>query len=134
LGFENGVVATLTASKVTHRKTRKIEAHCKRSLTSADFLNQEILVHRHMMAQTSPHPLYRQDGLIERVAIANIEPLQAELEHFVQCVRGGMQPSVGGQQALRALRLASLIEQMAMDGKIWQPSDLAVLESPMLPV
>lgn len=134
LGFANGVVATLTASKVTHRKTRKIEAHCKRSLTEADFLNQEILVHRHMTAQTSPHPLYRQDGLIERVAINNIEPLQAELEHFVHCIRGGMQPSVGGEQALRALRLASLIEQMAMDGQIWQPADLAILETPMLPV
>ncbi|MFM6453860.1 MAG: gfo/Idh/MocA family oxidoreductase, partial [Planktothrix sp.] len=42
-----------------------------------------------------------------------------ELEHFVNCVRGGNQPSVGGEQALKALRLASLIEQMALDGKAW---------------
>ncbi|MBE9033150.1 Gfo/Idh/MocA family oxidoreductase [filamentous cyanobacterium LEGE 11480] len=134
LGFASGVVATLTASKVTHRKTRKIEAHCKRSLISADFLNQETLVHRHITAQTSPHPLYRQDGLIERVATANIEPLQAELEHFVQCICGGMQPSVCGQQALRALRLASLIEEMALDGQAWKTTDLAELQKPMLPV
>jgi predicted dehydrogenase len=134
LGFACGVVGTLTASKVTHRKARSIEAHCKRSLTSADFLNQEILVHRHMTAQTSPHPLYQQDGLIERVAITNVEPLQAELEHFVQCIRGGMQPSIGGQQALRALRLAILIEQMSLDGQVWQTTELAQLEKPMLPV
>ncbi len=29
-------------------------------------------------------------------------------------------PSVGGEQALKALRLASLIEQMALDGRAWK--------------
>ncbi|HEY9844782.1 MAG TPA: hypothetical protein V6D03_01135, partial [Candidatus Caenarcaniphilales bacterium] len=64
--------------------------------------------------------LYRQDGLIEKVSTSNIEPLQAELEHFANCVRGGSQPAVAGEQALKALRLASLIEQVALDGKPWQ--------------
>ncbi|MGA1265253.1 MAG: gfo/Idh/MocA family oxidoreductase, partial [Prochlorothrix sp.] len=35
------------------------------------------------------------------------------------CVRGGDQPSVGGEQALKALRLASLIEEMAASGQDW---------------
>ncbi len=121
--FVNGVVATLTASKVTHRKLRRIMAHCKHSLTEADFLNKEILIHRQTTADSlTDHGqvLYRQDGLIEKVYISNIEPLHAELEHFVNCVRGGEQPSVGGEQALKALRLASRIEQMALDGCVWQ--------------
>ncbi len=126
LGFANGIVATLTASKVTHRKIRRLAAHCKNSLTEADFLNNEILIHRQTTANyTSDYGqvLYRQDGLIEKVYTSNIEPLHAELEHFVHCVRGGDQPSVGGEQALKALRLASLIEQMALDGQVWQQSD-----------
>jgi len=124
LGFANGIVATLTASKVTHRKIRRISAHCKNSLTEADFLNNEILIHRQTTANYMTdygQVLYRQDGLIEKVYTSNIEPLHAELEHFVNCVRGGNQPSVGGEQALKALRLASLIEQMALDGQVWQP-------------
>lgn len=127
LGFANGIVATLTASKVTHRKIRSIAAHCKHSLTEADFLNNEILIHRQTTANCMAdygQVLYRQDGLIEKVYTSNIEPLQAELEHFVSCVRGGEQPSVGGEQALKALRLASLIEQMAIDGKAWHPGDI----------
>lgn len=123
LGFSNGIVATLTASKVTHRKIRTIAAHCKNSLTEADFLNNEILIHRQTTADCLTdygQVLYRQDGLIEKVYTSNIEPLHAELEHFVHCVRGGDQPSVGGEQALRALRLASLIEQMALDSQVWQ--------------
>lgn len=127
LGFANGIVATLTASKVTHRKIRRIAAHCRHSLTEADFLNNEILIHRQTTANCLTdygQVLYRQDGLIEKVYTSNIEPLHAELEHFVSCVRGGNQPSVGGEQALKALRLASLIEHMALDGQTWQQSDL----------
>jgi len=132
LGFTNGVVATLTASKVTHRKIRRISAHCKNSLTEANFLNNEILIHRQTTANYRTdygQVLYRQDGLIEKVYTSNIEPLHAELEHFVGCVRGGNQPSVGGEQALKALRLASLIEQMALDGQVWQSADLDIVHS-----
>ncbi|MEM9116547.1 MAG: Gfo/Idh/MocA family oxidoreductase [Cyanobacteria bacterium P01_D01_bin.6] len=128
LGFANGVVATLTASKVTHRKIRTIAAHCRNSLTEADFLNNEILINRQTTANTMTNygqVLYRQDGLIEKVYTSNTEPLHAELEHFVNCVRGGEKPSVGGEQALKALRLASLIEQMALDGQVWYGEDLA---------
>ena len=60
--------------------------------------------------------------------VKNIEPLYAELEHFVNCVRCGSEPSVGGEQALKALRLATLIEQMALDGKVWKLSDRERLE------
>ena len=126
LGFANGIVATLTASKVTHRKIRRIVAHCKNSFTEADFLKNEILIHR----QTNNNSLidhrqvlYRQDGLIEKVYTTNVQPLSAELEHFINCVHGGNQPSVGGEQALKALRLASLIEQMALEDRVLKPLD-----------
>ncbi|RMF25457.1 MAG: gfo/Idh/MocA family oxidoreductase, partial [Cyanobacteria bacterium J083] len=122
LGFANGIVADVTASKITHRKIRRLAAHCRNSLTEADFLNNEILIHRHTTGDYTTdygQVLYRQDGLIEKVYTSKIEPLHAELEHFVSCVRGGIKPSVGGEQALQALRIASLIEQMALDGKVW---------------
>jgi predicted dehydrogenase len=120
LRFANGAIANLTASKITHRKIRTISAHCKNALIEADFLNNEILIHRQTTADYTTNYgqiLYRQDGLIEKVYTSKIEPLHAELEHFVSCVRGGNQPSVGGEQALKALRLASLVEQMATDDR-----------------
>ncbi|MGH8002369.1 MAG: Gfo/Idh/MocA family protein, partial [Brasilonema sp.] len=121
LGFANGIVATLTASKVTHCKIRRIVAHCKNSFTEADFLRNEILIHRH--TNDNRQVLYRQDSVIERVSTSNADKLGAELEHFVNCVRGGNQPSVGGEQALKALRWASLIEQMALEDRVWNPLD-----------
>jgi predicted dehydrogenase len=137
LGFANGVVASLTASKVCHQKRRQIVAHCKQSLVEANFLNNEIHIHRSNVIQPSvvqSSGLYRSDGTTERVATQRVEPLHAELEHFVNCVRGGQPPSIGGEQALKALKIASLIEQMTMDGQLWSPSMSGSLDGEMLPL
>ncbi|AGY58571.1 Gfo/Idh/MocA family protein [Gloeobacter kilaueensis] len=124
--FTNGTVASLTASKVTHSKIRTLSAHCKNCLVEADFLSNKVRRHRPPDSDYTTEygqVLYRQAGIIEEVQTSNIEPLSAELEHFIFCVRGGNQPSVGGEQALKALRLAADIEQMALDGKTWYGSD-----------
>ncbi len=126
LGFANGVVATLAASKITHRKIRCLATHCKKSLIETDFLNNDISIYRYpteSILNSAPKKLYHQDCLIEKVYTSNVEPLYAELEHFVSCIRGGEHPSVGGKQGIQALRLASLIEQMALDGKVWHHTD-----------
>tara|TARA_B100002052_G_scaffold216617_1_gene198595 strand:- start:1702 stop:2694 length:993 start_codon:yes stop_codon:yes gene_type:complete len=114
LGFDNGVVASLTASKMSHRKIRSLSAHCRSSLVETDFLNHTLHIHRRAHEWYSADHgelLYRNDGFIEEVSTTSIEPLYAELEHFLQCVRGRETPAVDGLQASRALRLADLIEQ-----------------------
>ena len=114
LGFENGVVASLTASKMSHRKIRSLSAHCRSSLVETDFLNHTLHIHRRAHEWYSADHgelLYRNDGFIEEVSTTSIEPLYAELEHFLQCVRGRETPAGDGLQASRALLLADLIEQ-----------------------
>ena len=138
LGFANGIVATLTASKITHSKIRSLTAHCKKSLIETDLLNSNIDIHRYPSTDTATvknKKLYRQDGITEKVYTSNVEPLYAELEHFVSCIRGGEHPSVGGEQGIQALRLASLIEQLAFDGKVWHRSDFqTAVESPTMSI
>ena len=114
LNFANGVAASLTASKMSHRKVRCLSAHCRASLVEADFLHRNLRIHRRAQesySATRGELLYRHDGFIEEVSITPTEPLYAELEHFLQCVRGAAKPAVEGLQASRALRLADLIEQ-----------------------
>jgi hypothetical protein len=55
-----------------------------------------------------------------------VDPLVAELEHFLQCVRGLEKPAVDGPQASRALLLADLIEQC-----VEQPMLCMSLEDPL---
>ena len=129
LGFENGVVASLTASKMSHRKIRTLSAHCRASLVETDFLNHNLHIHRRAHEWYSADHgelLYRNDGFIEEVSTTSIEPLYAELEHFLQCVRGRETPAVDGQQASRALRLADLIEQA-----VEQPGVGVSIETPI---
>ena len=99
---------------MSHRKERCLTAHCRDSLVEADFLNRNLRIHRRAhesYSATRGELLYRPDGFIEEVSISPTEPLYAELEHFLQCVRGAAKPAVDGLQASRALRLADLIEQ-----------------------
>jgi predicted dehydrogenase len=129
LGFANGVVASLTASKMAHRKIRSLSAHCRGSLVETDFLNRTLHIHRRAHESVSADHgelVYRSDGVIEEVSTTSIEPLYAELEHFLQCVRGAEKPAVGGLQASRALLLADLIEQC-----VEQPSLSMTLEAPI---
>jgi len=129
LGFANGVVASLTASKMAHRKIRSLSAHCRGSLVETDFLNRTLHIHRRAHVSVSADHgelVYRSDGVIEEVSTTSIEPLYAELEHFLQCVRGAEKPAVGGLQASRALLLADLIEQC-----VEQPSLSMSLEAPI---
>ncbi|MEB3157553.1 MAG: Gfo/Idh/MocA family oxidoreductase [Cyanobacteriota bacterium] len=114
LGFANGVVASLTASKMAHRKVRRLYTHCRNSLMETDFLKHNLRIHRRPTTTVSADHgelVYRNDGFIEEVSTTSIEPLYAELEHFLQCVRGVETPAVDGLQASRALQLADLIEQ-----------------------
>jgi len=116
LGFSNGIVANLSSSKMSHRKVRNLSAHCKDSLVETDFLNHNLYIHRRAHEWYSADHgelLYRNDGFIEEVSTTSIEPLYAELEHFLQCVRGIEKPAVDGAQASRALKLADLIESFA---------------------
>ncbi|MFM7636094.1 MAG: Gfo/Idh/MocA family oxidoreductase [Cyanobacteriota bacterium] len=114
LGFANGVVASLTSSKMAHRKIRSLSAHCRNALVETDFLNRTLQIHRRAHESVSADHgelVYRSDGVIEEVSTTSIEPLYAELEHFLRCVRGEETPAVDGLQASRALQLADLIEQ-----------------------
>ncbi len=129
LGFSNGVVASLTASKMSHRKIRSLSAHCLGSLVETDFLNHTLHIHRRAHEWYSADHgelLYRNDGFIEEVSTTSIEPLYAELEHFLQCVRGREKPAVDGEQASRVLHLADLIEQ-----KVEQLGDEIALKNPI---
>jgi predicted dehydrogenase len=125
----NGVVASLTASKMAHRKIRSLDAHCRRSMMETDFLNHNLRIHRRSHGSVSADHgelVYRNDGFIEEVSTTSIEPLYAELEHFLRCVRGEETPAVDGLQASRALHLADLIEQC-----VEQPNLCMALSEPI---
>ncbi len=125
LRFANGCVANLTASRVSPERMRKIRVFSGGATTSyisLDYRAQEGFIYR--IAREGEEEssllkklLHAKDSTIvsefggkrivrQPVPIAKEEPLQLELQHFVQCVRAQQTPVVSGESAKRALDLA----------------------------
>lgn len=128
LNFDAGQVASLTASKVTQHKVRQLAVTCAEAFVVADFLARTVMVYRQAIADYFAHRdevLYRQEGLIEQVYVPPVEPLYAEIQHFLSCVRDGRQPQVGGEDALRVMAVADQIEERVratLAGGLHQPA------------
>jgi predicted dehydrogenase len=119
LTFADGRVASLSASKVTQHKVRQLTVTCADAFVVADLLVRTVMVYRQSAADyfaQDGEVLYRQEGLIEQVYVPPVEPLYAELQHFLTCVREGREPQVGGEEALWVMALAEKIEAQVLAG------------------
>ncbi|WP_418280292.1 Gfo/Idh/MocA family oxidoreductase [Halorubrum sp. DTA98] len=109
LGFENDVVGSLTASRVTQRKVRELTLTARDCQVTVDYIDRSIRIHR----RTRPEFLvsdgdlrYRSEQVVERPTVDNGEPLKKELGAFLDAVRNGTDPVVSGRDGVKALALA----------------------------
>ncbi len=106
--FENGMVADITASRVTKDAVRKIRIFQEESYISLDYLNQEAFIFR------------KTDNQIvkEKIKINKEKPLNKELDSFISCVKSKTNPLVSGIEGRRALQVAlTIIESIKPRGK-----------------
>ena len=108
---ESGAITTITASRVTESKIRTIEVHTENSFIQADLLNKTLQTTRktgfHLNLGYSP--MYKQENIIEKIMLPNIEPLKAELIEFAKSVNENRIPETDGASAVRALHWADKI-------------------------
>ena len=110
MAFPQGVLATLTASRVTEQKVRSVEVTARGAYVVADLLGQTISLHRHTsgeyLNQNHRGVKYRQEGIVERIHVPAFEPLLLELQRFVDSILDGKPSAVPADDGLRALQLA----------------------------
>lgn len=111
LRFNAGPLLTITASRVTEQKVRSIEVTAMEAYLEGDLLNKSVSVHRRTIGEYLNNNKYRQESIVERIQVPIVEPLLAELQHFVSCVLEGRSPSVPARDGLKALRLAMTIRK-----------------------
>jgi len=104
LRFASGLIANLTASRVSMEKVRKFRVFSPRTYVSADFAGREAQVYRLKDGGGG-----RPEIACERVSAPDQEPLRRQLEAFVGAVRDRSRPVVGGADGRRALALAQAI-------------------------
>jgi predicted dehydrogenase len=127
LRFDSGCVAHLTASRMSPNPKRKLRIWAPEGYAGIDFVRKHLtLVQpseelRGRQLDTRQMPRSQRDQLKNEVFTRYLQTLEldfnhrdqlsSELEHFVNCVRSGMQPRVNGEAARDAIALAERILQ-----------------------
>lgn len=121
--FENGCVANLTASRVSLKSMRRIRFFAPDCYVMIDTMDKKASVYRkkpgfnevaeslkdasNMRVLLEMRKLAYGDLVdIQNLSLGEDEPLKAELQSFVTCVREGRKPEVTGEDGVRAVRLA----------------------------
>jgi predicted dehydrogenase len=116
LQFENGATANITASRITQARVRTLTVTTDTNYIDMDFINQSINVHSqgrmpYVNQEEIPEWMhYGLKGSVEQLFIPTNQPLQAELSHFISCVKGEATPRITGEDALNALRVVWKIQ------------------------
>ncbi|MFA5410426.1 MAG: Gfo/Idh/MocA family oxidoreductase [Candidatus Omnitrophota bacterium] len=103
--FANGCVANLTASRVSDEVMRKIRIFQQDTYISLDYKEAKASVYRKSGAQISK----------ENLPIEKEQPLEKELESFLDCVIRRKEPLVSGAVARDALAVA-----LEIQNQIWR--------------
>jgi predicted dehydrogenase len=104
LRFASGLIANLTASRVSVEKVRKFRVFAPRTYVSADFTARESQVYRLETDEAGkPRIASSRQGAPDR------EPLRLQIEAFARAVDERSRPLVPAEDGRRALALAQVI-------------------------
>jgi predicted dehydrogenase len=103
LRFASGLIANLTASRVSADKVRKFRAFAPRTYVSVDLAARAAAVYR--LVDTAARP----DIQVEQTSAPGEEPLVRELAAFVSSCGSRSAPPVTGLDGRRALALAHTV-------------------------
>lgn len=108
LEFVNGAVANVTASRVSRNRFRRIRVFANEHYLGLNFTDQQLEEVR--PGERDPETGYPR--LVERrIEVEPQLPLNAELAHFIDCVRHGSRPLVSGEDGLTAVKVADRVKQ-----------------------
>jgi predicted dehydrogenase len=103
--FPGGLVANLTASRVSAERIRKLRLFARESYFSIDYAEQSV---SSVTLVRGPEGV---DIVPRQIEVAKEEPLKAELETFIAACRGADAPIVDGRTAAAALAAAITIRE-----------------------
>lgn len=116
VAYDNGLIASLTASRVTESKVRRAEINAKNCYIDVDYLNRTVEVSRKTnFTLDVGYPVqYKQENIVEKVMVPICEPLRAEFEHFFTCINTDAPIATSGEMGKRALELCERIQNEAL--------------------
>ena len=114
--FENGVMGSLTASRLTQEKVRTLAITARECRVNVDYTSRSIQIHRYSMPEyieQNGDLHYRHESIVERPSVENSEPLKNELASFIDATASGEPPVVTAEDGLKVLEIARDIDEQA---------------------
>jgi predicted dehydrogenase len=105
-------IASISVSRVTQDKIRRISVSEKDRFLAVDCLRQDISIRKEIQSSFLNGDGYIQSSLVETPRPPKgEEPLVAELKDFINAVRNGLLPEVTGEDGLAVVKLAEEVER-----------------------
>jgi len=104
-------VVSLSASRISSKKIRKIYIESYDMTVEGDYMTQELFIFKKPNVYQSINEGYRQENVMEKVLISKVEPLKVELKAFVDAIDKGIEFPVTAEQALKNLKICDLIRR-----------------------
>lgn len=110
--LEEDIIVSLTASRITNKKVRRLTVTTMTDYIELDYLNRCITIsHKGGYASMDHLADYHQENKVERIFASDEEPLRNQLAHFINCVQTGHKPKITGIDGLEALRITKDIQE-----------------------
>ena len=106
--FENGCIANLTASRVSQEKMRKTRLFQPNGYFSIDYLSQKASFSE---KRVDPKKEASPEIVTQEIPVKKVDPLEVEIQSFLQSVRSRKPALVSGRDGKRALEVALQIVQ-----------------------
>ncbi len=109
LSFENGTIANLIASRMSHKKERTLSVIQDDSFIFLNYTNQDIEIHREgssALDLTRENIRYSQESTVEKLFIHKDNPLKSEHVHFYNTIMAKENPIVPNKKDLETLSIA----------------------------
>ncbi|WP_307844768.1 Gfo/Idh/MocA family protein [Actinotalea solisilvae] len=116
LGFSDGAVATVSASRLGQKKVRTMTIHELDRMVEVDLLRRDVTVYRHVSgeAATEDGRGYRQQTIIEiPELVTNKEPLAAQLERFLHVLDGTVDADAERASILPSHRVVAKVKEVS---------------------
>jgi predicted dehydrogenase len=106
LEFDSGCVANFTASRVSTERVRKLRFFQPRQYISVDYGRQDVVVFSVGGEEVGGAPSVNPQIKVAKPPVTAIEPLQAELKSYLECIRAKSKPLVSLKEGRDALAVA----------------------------
>lgn len=116
ISYKNKVLAVLNINYLSPTKIRQLKVFGKKGMFEVNYLDQELFFYENKSFQSDDWESVT-EGDMKKIIIPKKEPLQGEIDAFLNCIVHNLPSPVPGEQGLKVLSIANTLFSSAANKK-----------------